>query len=438
MEPHPPLGKLLIAFGEELFNPNEGKNLKDFLIMDHVKSFPPGYSFVGVRMMPSLLAWLSAPLLFVLMYLLLRNANLALLSSSLYVFDNAFIVHFRGAMLEGVQVFFVIAALTLFVYLAEIKERISCFGYCLLGIFIGLAVAVKVNALVLILTFGFLFWFEMSKRFSNFLSHREEIGQELWKKGILFTLGIVAVLGVVWQIHFALGQRVLENRYYKASEQYKKVIADNGTSSLSNFPVMLKDNLYYFWDYEKGAPPWDPCKADENGSYPLSWLVGNKSINYRWEKAGTGAVKYLYLQGNPVIWGVALAGVLLSLVLTAGHYFFGTPLKDRRAFLYILCFLTLYVCYMAVMLRVTRVMYLYHYFLPLIFAFLLAALIFKYCFEEHLKNKSAWIWAGLILLLLEIYGAYLFYKGFTYYEPLSTQDFYRRVWFDFWKLKPII
>ena len=150
---------------------------------------------------------------------------------------------------------------------------------------------------------------------------------------------------------------------------------------------MLKDNLAFMANYNKGVPRLDVCKPDENGSYPLAWLVGDKSINYRWEKSGEG-VRYMYLQVNPITWFFGLAGIILSLILIIGRIVFKTPVKNKNLFYLITAFATLYIIYMAIMLRIERVMYLYHYFIPLIFSFILAYLAFNYIFEEKKASKS--------------------------------------------------
>src|SRR3954453_14595190 len=49
MEPHPPLGKLLIVLGEYLFHPNQKIDTSSFLVTDYITALPAGFSFVGVR-----------------------------------------------------------------------------------------------------------------------------------------------------------------------------------------------------------------------------------------------------------------------------------------------------------------------------------------------------------------------------------------------------
>ncbi len=52
MEPHPPLGKLFIALGELILNPNKNIDKSSFLSTDFINNFPAGYSFAGVRFFP--------------------------------------------------------------------------------------------------------------------------------------------------------------------------------------------------------------------------------------------------------------------------------------------------------------------------------------------------------------------------------------------------
>ena len=81
-----------------------------------------------------------------------------------------------------------------------------------------------------------------------------------------------------------------------------------------------------------------------------------------------GGVRYMYLQVNPITWFLGLSGIILSLILIIGRVFFKTPIKNKNLFYLITAFATLYLIYMAIMLRIERVMYLYHYFI-LLFSF---------------------------------------------------------------------
>ena len=433
MEPHPPLGKLFVALGEHLIHPNDGINKSGFTQTDYIKDFPAGYSFAGVRFFSALFAWFSALVFFYILYFIFKNPHTALLFSSLYIFENALITHSRAAMLEGSHLFFVLLVALYFVYLVQKKSKITLLNYLIFGALAGLAVSVKATGAIVFFLFPFLFLADY-----KYLTSRTalDIGKKVVLKGVFVVIGFLIIFAALWQIHFSLGKIVLNDKYYKGSEDYKELIKNVETDKLKNFPIMFKDNMTFMANYNKGVPNLDVCKPDENGSYPLVWLVGDKSINYRWEKSGEG-VRYMYLQVNPITWFLGLAGIILSTILIIGRVIFKTPIKNKNLFYLITTFTTLYVVYMAIMLQIERVMYLYHYFIPLIFSFILAFLVFNYVFEEKIANKSKKLYLGLIILVVIIIGTYKFFSPLSYYQPLPTEQFEKRIWFDFWKLKPI-
>lgn len=53
MEPHPPLGKLFIALGEYLLNPNKGIDLTSFVQTDYIKVFPQKGTLLRVYVFPN-------------------------------------------------------------------------------------------------------------------------------------------------------------------------------------------------------------------------------------------------------------------------------------------------------------------------------------------------------------------------------------------------
>lgn len=433
MEPHPPLGKLFVALGEYLIHPNDKINKSGFTQTDYIKDFPAGYSFKGVRFFSALFAWLSAIVFFYILYFISKNPHTSLLFSSLYIFENALITHSRAAMLEGSHLFFILLAVLYFVYLVQKKTKISLLNYFLFGLLAGFAVSIKATGAIVFFLFPFIFIADYKYAISKTAIN---VGKSVVLKGVFVVIGFLIIFATIWQIHFSLGKIVLDDKYYKASDKYREIITKAKTNNPANFIIMLKDNMAYMANYNNGVPRLDVCKPDENGSHPMTWPLGEKSINYRWEKDGDG-VRYMYLQSNPVAWFLGLAGIILSLVLIAGKIIFKTPIKNKKLFYLITAFTTLYVIYMAIILRIERVMYLYHYFIPLLFSFILAFLVFNYIFEEKIANKSKVIFFSLAIMIITIIGTYKFFSPLSYYQPLTTEQFEKRIWFDFWKLKPI-
>jgi dolichyl-phosphate-mannose--protein O-mannosyl transferase len=176
MEVHPPLGKLFIALGESLIQPNKNLDTHKFTETDYIKDFPQNYSFAGVRFFPTLFAWLSAIIFFFILYFLSKNPHLSAIFSSLYVFDNALIVHSRGAMLEGSHLFLILLSIFYFSYLINKNSKIKNISYLFLGLFVGLSVMVKATGAITFLLFLFLFAYD----------YREKLKD--WRKDIFQTL----------------------------------------------------------------------------------------------------------------------------------------------------------------------------------------------------------------------------------------------------------
>jgi len=428
-EPHPPLGKLLIALSEAVLSPNENINTSVFSNTDYIKVFPDGYSFSAVRLPSTLFAMLSALVFYLILYSFSSNSHISFLFSSMYLFENALIVHSRSAMLEGIQIFFILMAILSF---SKMRNNLSSKSYAWLGIWIGLGVAVKLNALIMILLLAFLFFYEYreSDKLASF---------KRWFIGSLITVSAMIVVFVsVFYVHISLGKSMATHKNYEASQMYKDIIKEHKNSNIKYLFPLIVENLAFTASYSKNVPKFDPCKVGENGSLFSTWPFLNKSINYRWEK-DNGKIKYLYLMGNPIIWFGVFIGILLSFVLVVAKIIFGLSI-EKETFIPIALFVTLYLSYMIVMFKIDRVMYLYHYFLPLIFAMFASFLLFIHLFKNQVDNfgKNRVFVLAILALVAQVVYVYYFFAPFTYYESLSAQDFHMREWFGFWKLKPIL
>lgn len=436
---HPPLGSMLIALGEGMIQPNTQIDTSSFTSTNFVKNIPKGYSFEGIRFFPVLFAWLSAILIFFTFYLFQKNPHLAALFSALYIFDNALIVHSKGAMLEGIQIFFILLAIFYFAYLLQIKKHIHGWNYFLLGVVIALPALTKITGLIVWPLFLFVFLYEQKAHLKQWKQQLVPLIKKFALRLLLTLAGFGLIFCLVWYVHFSMGKIVAGTNNYGISEEYKTILRDRATGDIRNFPVMLKDALGYISRYSDGVPKLDACKpGGENGSSPTLWPLGGKAINYRWEKTDDGAVKYMYLQTNPLVWLVGLAGIVISLVLIMSRVFFGLEIKNKRSFYLILSFVILYIGYMTVMLRIERVMYLYHYFIPLIFSFILAYLSFNYIVDEdRLRNNKKVVYGVLIVAMLAIVMTFNFFSPLTYYGALTKDQFYERSWLKAWQLKAI-
>jgi dolichyl-phosphate-mannose--protein O-mannosyl transferase len=429
MEPHPPLGKLFIALGEVILHPNDAVDTAYFLDTDYIKKFPKAYSFVGVRLFPTLFGGAASVVFFMILYRFSRHMQFSFLFTSMYLFANAFILQSRSAMLESTQMFFIFLAILWFATIFD-REKKSYKDYFILGLLVGLATAVKLNGLILILLYPFLYFYNIQKE--SVLVHLKEF----ILNGFTVLFGLVTVFIAVFYIHFTLAD-TLGVKSYNASPEYKKIIKDGETANILNFPVMMKDNIEYIKNYSKSVPRYNPCKKVENGSLAVTWPFGNKSINYRWGKKDA-KVSYLYLQVNPMIWFSVVAAMIIAFAMIISKFVFSLQIKDKRLFYLICTFSAMYASYMITMFNIERVMYLYHYFIALFFGVFVLFLLFNYIFKEGIEKESKLLYIAVIIFVLEVIYCYYYFAPFTYYKPLSTSEFFDRQWFDFWKLKPIL
>lgn len=451
MEPHPPLGKLVIAAGEKLFNVNETDD--QFIGTDYAKELPAGFSFMGYRFFPVLLGWLTAPLLYLIFFKITRKPTWALFLSFFYVFDNALITHSRAAMLDSTLLFFCVAMIALFQLIPEYRNHKHWFPLLslLIGITFACIMTTKALGLIMILLFpvlvlqlrkngtiaaesrsGILRWIR-----STIARHRSLL---LWKNIAQFlTLslcGFIIAYVAVWQTHFSVGKRVLsslpDNGYYQASDAQKVLL----TAGTTNFPLMLREHLGFLSHYAKGVPELNLCKSDENGSPFFLWPFGSRSISYRWETPDGSIYRYIYLQVNPVIWGLALVGLLLAFAMLTASVLIPGVAGSMKYRTEIALWFGMWLAYMIAVSQIGRVMYLYHYFIPLIFSFILFAYVFMELSQLGLlkltENRKNWI---LLVCGILIFAGFHFYRAFTYYELISDAAFKRRAFFPLWELK---
>ncbi len=463
MEPHPGLGKMFIALGEKILNPNPNID-KSKLVGDntgdeipYIKNVDvqfkqgyqpkdgenPKYNFQGVRFFPTVFAWLSSLILFYLLFWLTKNQYLAFVFSFFYIFDNAVVVHSRGAMLDSTQLFFILSTLAAFVYFWQ-NKLFSWKSYLTLGILVGLVISTKVNGLILAPIVLCLLFKEVRLTLAD---KTNELGDYLtsWIGKVAMYFGIIFLLFCgTYYVHFSIAAEPIEKNNYSGytSDTTKKAIAEKRTGELGYFWPQMQDHINKFMlKFQEGVPKWDPTKGQsENGSLPFTWPVGVKPIRYSAHRSGSCATKpypadcrfsYLYLLPNLVAWVGALAGILLSLALIAGKFLFGLEIKDKNQFFFISLFSGFYIAYMVAISRIDRVMYLYHYLIPLIFATISAALITNYILANRSRKVQVWT---LTILFFLVTAWFVYYAPFTYRLDMSPADFEIKNWNKYWNL----
>ncbi|MDO6570506.1 phospholipid carrier-dependent glycosyltransferase [Gilvimarinus sp. 2_MG-2023] len=443
MEPHPPLGKLLIAGSEALLGLNREADKSKFLTTDYIKDnhMPEdGIHYAAFRLPSALMMGLAVLFFYGSVRRITANLHVAFAFSFFLIFDNALVIHSRAAMLEGIQLFFVLGALYQMTRAITGKYRdnnpIRLKHYAYLGLWIGLAIAVKINGAVLLLLFVMLYGADQWQNLCNkdWLALIRRLTTTV-PSGV--SPMILVVLGMFY-LHIGLGSELASHNTYKSSPEYRQSLEENGSWSLTTYFAALPDNWRFMSEYADGVPSLDVCKVGENGSSLLGWPLGTKTINYRWSKRttdGTTYVRYHNLVANPVVWFSVLAGIVLSVGLIISRFIYQNPVKDTALFNWVVAFTTLYISYMMAILQIERVMYMYHYLMPLIFGVVNLALIFQYVFYDQLARGSRHTLINLAAYVILAFGVFAFFSPFTYSWPLSEAQFELRNWFDFWQLE---
>jgi dolichyl-phosphate-mannose--protein O-mannosyl transferase len=438
MEPHPPLGKLLIALGERLFDDNNALDHSSFLTTDYITSIPDGYSFRGVRFFSTLAATLSCVLFYGILLRLSGVPLFAFLMSGLLLFDNAFIVHSRSAMLEGTQLFFIL--LTLYVFVSAIRRAgsIRIRDYAWVGICAGLALSVKATSAILLLLFVALYFRDQWGRLYALRTEctRKKIQDILLSGSVRVGVSVASILAVfltVFYIHISLGKRIEAERFYGASPEMQRIVHKGESGQLRHFLLQLRDNFAFMDHYQVGVPSLNRYDKGENGSYPLRWMLMGKSINYRWDREGD-AVKYVQLIGNPFVWWFAVLSVVMGMALCLSHWIYRLPYKNSPFFFEVAVFTGLYVAYMCAVLTIDRVLYLYHYLVPLVFALILGSLLLRQLFADSIEKKSRLFYISIALFMFQVFWVYHLFSPFTYHTPVTINEVINLQWADIWEL----
>jgi dolichyl-phosphate-mannose--protein O-mannosyl transferase len=418
---HPPLGLMLIAAGDALLHPNRGTDTHaigwDKQVSD--ERLPQHYSFAGVRLMSGVFAVIGALLFFAVMLALTRSVFSATLLSNLYVFENAFIVHFRAAHLDAFQLAFALAALLCFAVSSGRGRRSSPWLEFALGAACGLAIMVKLNAVLWALLGLMLIIRRIGMGWH--CAPRARLLLTGLRDGTAMASGCLLAIVAVWTIHVAITPHLpppgspagLRDGVFMSPTYQAYLKGERGLSPMVVLAAAQDYTRFILADL-KGVP-----KHDQNGSQPMEWPLHIRTINYRRDSDGVHTA-YVQLVGNLCGWlmaGIALVGAAGLLLL---QWWRPCPSSNAEHRALMVMLLLQYLVFMAVhaYLGTMRVMYLYHYFLALVLAFCLLPLVLVDA-AERWRALRAWWEPGLAALTVSLFVSFTFYSPLTFHRPLT-------------------
>lgn len=473
---HPPLALMLLTAGDLLVHPNRALDTTKVGADKQIseEKLPKGYTFGGIRLMSGVFAVLGGLAFFGLMLAITGSPARAVFFSTFYLFENAFIAHFRAAQLDAFQVCFEIVALLCLVLAMKRGPARMPWPELGFGAAIGMASMVKLNAIVLAPLGGMLLIWRLWQGWGG--KERTTLLLRSLRDGVLMAVACIVVVFACFTAHIVVGTHPPDEKTTAGqkdasflSPPYRAYLHhERGLS-----PAVVWAASWDYWRFMqsdlKGMPMTDP-----NGSQPLLWPLHFRAINYRWDSDGHHT-SYVQLAGNVMSWWMALAALLATPVLLALAWWkprgearllqeiiqlprvgemlqaAGTDLKRlkqvveekirhpsrastgetatigldsaswRRA-LMLMIFLQ-YLIYMGVHIYLgsMRVMYLYHYFLALVLSFVLVPLVLAEVCARWPKLKVRQD-AIISVIVVAIVLSFAFYSPLSFHRPLSKGE----------------
>lgn len=351
---HPPLGMMLIAVGNRASRLNAAVDWRPLGAERSVAAakMPAQFDYRGVRLAPTLFGVLAAGLFALLMLQLTGSGGAALLLSLLFLADGAIAVQLRTAQLDAFQLGFLLAALNAFV-VAMRSPGWRATG--LFALFLTAAALVRANALVVGVFVPFLLW----------PAFRSGDWRQLASRVVAGIGGAITALSLTGAAYLAMTPNPPDRAtaYGREEARFFSPAQEAARSNRNWTPhavLTLATDMRAFMANDLAITP----KTDANGTRPHEWIIGRGFTLYAADRSG-GGLAVIGLMPNAVAWLIALAAVLVSLLPSRWRH---DPLR--------VALLLGWLANMAAFawLDTLRVLYAYHYLLPLMFGHALAGL----------------------------------------------------------------
>ncbi len=360
---HPPLGLMLIAAGDRLAGRNDPAATHAMVALKTVRGdqIPAGYDFFGIRFASALCGALATLAFYAMMIWLTGRARLAALLTIPILFDNALIVQFRAAQLDGPQILFTVFAL--WAFLGAIRGTRS--SHVAFGICVGLATMVRLNGVLLSLLGIAILWADIRRNGFGPGRLRDVAAMLL---PFVATVALVLLVHVLASPHLPAFDAAGSKDLLYMTPSYQAWLRDGGMLS----PAVVWDAATGYWRFMM-ADLGGMTLVDANGSSPLAWPFGQKTITYRWVSGPRGTA-YVQMVPNLLGWWLAAGAILVGSVGTIAT----RPARDPDPRRFAIGALTAWYGVFLIanlVLAHGRVMYVYHYFIGLIGAYTVLALL---------------------------------------------------------------
>lgn len=407
---HPPLGKLLFSGIAYLggFSPE--------FSFDNIGTIFPNNHYLALRSMPMLAGTLLPLVIFAVALQLGFSPAASFLAGILTALDGALITQSRFILLDAFLLLFGFSALLFYLkFLKQTGLNHGQFQYLwLAGIFGALAGSIKWTG------FSFLGWIFFLEAWRNrfWLKHFREIFSPL------FSLMFIPLLiyFAIFAMHFQLLPKSGPGDAFMSPGFQKTLLGNSHQKDPNIQPVGLLKKFTEL-NYQMYSANQRLTATHPYGSRWYTWPLLVKPI-YFWNKSeplpsGAVAERKIYLLGNPLIWwGSTVAILYLGLNLLVNKF------KKKKGDGPVYWILGAYFLNLLPFIGVHRVMFLYHYFIPLLFAILGLS---------YLADKSKKPERTAVLLIISAVFLFLYFAPLTYGLPLTNQESMGFFWFSSWR-----
>jgi len=388
---HPPLGKVLMMFGIEIFGMN-----------------PFGWRFMGV-----LMGVLMLPVIYLMAKQLGASTGVSTLAMVLLSLDSMHFTQTRIATIDSYAVFWIMLMyLFMFRYAKMSFNRQplwkTLIPLALCGITMGISWATKWIGLYASVGLAVIFFWSFIKRYfehrdmldsiSDSYVYRDEV-RSYWIKALITTAVCIVCFIIIpvliyyfsyyWHMQAEGGLTV-----QKVFELQEKIL---------NYHAGLGGDTHYF------RSPWYEWPVI---AWPMWYYSGTDYV-------AEGMVSSISCMGNPAVWWTGLAALIATIIYAAFR-----RKADKKSLLIIIGFLSQYLPWVLV----PRSTFIYHYFASVPFIILAAAFMIG---KLEKRSKPAFFIAAGTLAAAAMVLFVMFYpleSGL----PMSQEYAYHLSWFDWY------
>ena len=417
---HPPLAFMFQEIGIDATGVNKHLDTTGLAKVKKIDSrnTPDGFNFTGIRLPSALFGVAGVMLVYLIMLRLSGEAFEAFVFSLLFVFENAFLVHFRAGHLDGYQMTFTLGSILAWLTTYGREPKRSILAYAAFGVLCGLSFMCKVNSLVILLLGG------LSIIRSLWV---DRTGKNLMRnvmRGAAVGGSFAAVVVAIFTLHVVLNP-VAPDPNTEAGRKDLRYMSQDYQDWLHHktplTPMVVWDATAGYYTYMKHDFV-DEIKTEANGSMPIQWPFMVRVINYRWDFDGHRTA-YTQMVGNPVNWALAFLAIVASAVLIALRKNRGDIGPEGEDYNRLEALFAMYMVFwvLHIYLGTQRVMYIYHYFIGLALSFFLVPLVFKILARKWpLLDKNRFgVLCGLTILIAL---SFLWIAPLTFHQYLTRQE----------------